>query len=70
MKIVPLIGAVLLAAFLVWRRRKLEPTLLAGGGIVVAGLLLYGSGLVHLPNVEHILQDAGAGSRPISPATG
>jgi len=55
----PLVAAVLLAAFLVVRRRKLEPTLLIGGGIVVLGLLVYGSGLVQLPDFKKIVEDAG-----------
>jgi undecaprenyl-diphosphatase len=55
----PLIGAVLLAAFLVVRRRKLEPTLLIGGAIATIGLLIYGSGLVELPNFKKIVEDAG-----------
>ena len=59
MKPAPLIGAVLLAAFLVLRRRKLEPTLLIGGAIAVVGLLVYGSGLVELPNFKKIVEDAG-----------
>jgi membrane protein DedA with SNARE-associated domain/membrane-associated phospholipid phosphatase len=59
MKPGPLIGAVLLAAFLVLRRRKLEPTLLIGGAIAVVGLLVYGSGLVELPNVKEIVEHAG-----------
>ncbi len=59
MKIGPLIAAVLLAAFLVVRRRKLEPTLLIGGAIFVVGLLVYGSGLVALPNFKKIVEDAG-----------
>jgi membrane protein DedA with SNARE-associated domain/membrane-associated phospholipid phosphatase len=58
-KPVPLVGAVLLAAFLVYRRRKLEPTLLIGGGILVIALLVYGSGVVQLPDFKKIVEDAG-----------
>jgi undecaprenyl-diphosphatase len=58
-KAAPLIGAALLAVFLVVRRRKLEPTLLIGGAIAVVGLLVYGSGLVQFPNVKKIVEDAG-----------
>jgi membrane protein DedA with SNARE-associated domain/membrane-associated phospholipid phosphatase len=50
-----LVFAVVLAAFLVWRRRRLEPTLIAGGAIVAVGSLIYGLGVVHLPNLEHTL---------------
>jgi undecaprenyl-diphosphatase len=59
MKPGPIAAAVLLAAFLVLRRRKLEPTLKIGGGIVVLGLLIYGSGLVELPDFKKIVEDAG-----------
>jgi undecaprenyl-diphosphatase len=59
MKTAPLIGAALLAAFLVVRRRKLEPTLLIGGAIAVVGLLVYGSGVVQLPDFKQIVEDAG-----------
>jgi membrane protein DedA with SNARE-associated domain len=50
-----LVAAVVLAAFLVWRRRKLEPTLLAGGAIAVVGMAVYGTGLIELPNLEETL---------------
>jgi len=59
MKIGPILAAVALAAFLVIRRRKLEPTLKIGGGIVVLGLLIYGSGLVEMPDFKKIVEDAG-----------
>jgi undecaprenyl-diphosphatase len=55
----PLVAAALLAAFLVLRRRKLEPTLKIGGAIIVLGLLIYGSGLVQLPDFKKIVEDAG-----------
>ena len=55
MKPVWLVAAVLLAVFLVWRRRKLEPTLLAGGAIAVVGMAVYGTGVVKLPNLEETL---------------
>jgi undecaprenyl-diphosphatase len=55
----PLVAAALLAAFLVVRRRKLEPTLLIGGAIAVVGLLVYGSGVVALPDFKKIVEDAG-----------
>jgi membrane protein DedA with SNARE-associated domain/membrane-associated phospholipid phosphatase len=58
-KPVPLVAAVALAAFLVWRRRKLEPTLLIGGGIVAVLTAVYGTGLVKLPNLEHSLISVG-----------
>jgi membrane protein DedA with SNARE-associated domain len=54
-----LVFAVALAAFLVWRRRRLEPTLIAGGAIVAVGSLVYGLGLIHLPNLEKLLIDVG-----------
>jgi membrane protein DedA with SNARE-associated domain/membrane-associated phospholipid phosphatase len=54
-----LIFAVALAGFLVARRRRLEPTLLAGGALVAVGSLVYGLGLIHLPNLEHLLIDIG-----------
>jgi membrane protein DedA with SNARE-associated domain len=50
-----LVGAAALVAFLVWRRRKLEPTLLAGGAIVAVLMAVYGTGLVKLPNLEEAL---------------
>ncbi|MEA2320325.1 MAG: hypothetical protein QOD81_175 [Solirubrobacteraceae bacterium] len=55
MKPVWLIAAAVLAAVLVWRRRRLEPTLLAGGAIAVIAMAVYGTGLVHLPNLEETL---------------
>jgi MYXO-CTERM domain-containing protein len=54
-----LVFAVALAAFLVWRRRRLEPTVLIGGALVVAAAVVYGLGVVHLPNLEHLLIDVG-----------
>jgi membrane protein DedA with SNARE-associated domain/membrane-associated phospholipid phosphatase len=53
-------GAVALAVFLFLRRRKLEPTLLVGGAIAVVGSLVYGSGLVELPNLQSTLEDIGS----------
>jgi membrane protein DedA with SNARE-associated domain/membrane-associated phospholipid phosphatase len=59
MKPVWLVTAAALAAFLVWRRRKLEPTLLAGGAIVAVVAAVYGTGLVKLPNLEESLISVG-----------
>jgi membrane protein DedA with SNARE-associated domain/membrane-associated phospholipid phosphatase len=61
MRPVWLAAAVLSAAYLVWRRhqRRLEPTLLVGGGIAVVGMVVYGLGLVHLPNLDQVLKDVG-----------
>jgi membrane protein DedA with SNARE-associated domain/membrane-associated phospholipid phosphatase len=59
MKPVPLVAAVALAAFLVWRRRRLEPTLLIGGALVAIVLAVYGTGVVKLPNLEDSLISVG-----------
>jgi membrane protein DedA with SNARE-associated domain/membrane-associated phospholipid phosphatase len=59
-KVGPLVAAAALAAFLVVRRRKLEPTLLVGGVLAVIALLVYGSGVVHPPNFKTIVEDAGS----------
>jgi undecaprenyl-diphosphatase len=59
MKIAPIVAAAFLAAFLVLRRRKLEPTLLVGGVVVVLGLLVYGSGQVPFPDIKKLVEDAG-----------
>jgi membrane protein DedA with SNARE-associated domain/membrane-associated phospholipid phosphatase len=54
-----IVFAVALVAFLVWRRRRLEPTVLIGGALVAAASVVYGLGVVHLPNLEHLLIDIG-----------
>jgi membrane protein DedA with SNARE-associated domain/membrane-associated phospholipid phosphatase len=54
-----LAGAVALAVFLVVRRRRLEPTVLAGGVIGVIGMAIYGSGLVQLPHLQSTLESIG-----------
>ena len=59
MKPLWLLGALALAAFLVLRRRKLEPTLLVGGVLGVVGALVYGLGLVAFPDLEKLLEDFG-----------
>ncbi len=59
MKIWPLVFALVLSAGLVRRRRSLEPTLIAGGALVVAALVVYGTGVVKLPNLEHALVSVG-----------
>ncbi len=59
MKPVWLVAAVALAAFLVLRRRKLEPTLLAGGVLAAVGMAVYGTGVVKLPNLEESLVSIG-----------
>lgn len=55
MKPVWMVSAVALAAFLVWRRRKLEPTLLIGGALAVAVMGVYSTGVIKLPNLEETL---------------
>ena len=54
-----LVGSVLLAAWLVWRRRRLEPTLLVGGAIAVVVAFIYGLGVIHLPHLEDLLINIG-----------
>jgi undecaprenyl-diphosphatase len=48
-----------LALVLVLRRRRLEPTLLVGGALGCVGSLVYGLGLVELPDLETLLTDLG-----------
>lgn len=60
MKPVWLVTAALLVAYLVWRRRRLEPTLLAGGGIAAVAMAVYGAGLIHPPNLDTVLTDVGS----------
>jgi membrane protein DedA with SNARE-associated domain/membrane-associated phospholipid phosphatase len=50
-----MVAAAALAAFLVWRRKRLEPTLLIGGAIAVVVAAVYGAGVIKLPNLEETL---------------
>src|SRR5829696_7667210 len=54
-----LVGAALLVAYLVWRRRRVEPTMLIGGAIVATGMAVYGTGLVEFPDLDKLLRDVG-----------
>jgi len=64
MKIVPLLGAIALAAWLFWRRRKLGRIELGLGVVAVAALAVYSTGVVHLPNIEHLIEDLGQALGP------
>ncbi len=59
MKPVWLVLAGALLAFVVWRRRRLEPTLLAGGALVAVAAFVYGLGVIHFPDLEQLLIDIG-----------
>jgi membrane protein DedA with SNARE-associated domain/membrane-associated phospholipid phosphatase len=54
-----LAGAIALALYLVARRRHHGRGVLAVGGLAAAGALLIGVGAIELPNVEHIIEEAG-----------
>jgi len=54
-----MLGAVALAAFLVVRRHKLGRWTFIGGWVVVAAAALIGTGVIPLPNLEKLLEDAG-----------
>jgi hypothetical protein len=49
--------AALVAVAVVYRRRQLSDLTRVIAGIVILGLLVYGSGLVHPPNVETFIRD-------------
>lgn len=59
MKPVWFVAAAALAAFVWWRRRRLEPPLMIGLGIVALGCAVYGTGLVEMPDLEQVLTDLG-----------
>jgi len=51
--------AALLLAYLLRRRRALEPTLLVGGLLLAAAMLVYGTGAIHPPDLDKLLEDVG-----------
>ena len=55
----PLAGAVALAVFLVVRRRRLGRVLLALGALAVAGLALWGVGVIEPPSLTTLIEDVG-----------
>jgi membrane protein DedA with SNARE-associated domain len=57
MKAGPLIFAALVALAVVYRRRQLSDLARGLAVIVILGLLVYGSGLVHPPSVETLIRD-------------
>ncbi len=59
MKPIWFVVAVALLAFAWWRRRRAEPPLLVGLGLVAIGAAVYGTGLVEMPDLEKLLTDLG-----------
>jgi membrane protein DedA with SNARE-associated domain/membrane-associated phospholipid phosphatase len=66
MKVGPLVVAGLLALLLVarWRRMQGENRVL--GAVAVAALAVYGSGLVHPPSLDKVLEDVGRALGPFT----
>jgi membrane protein DedA with SNARE-associated domain/membrane-associated phospholipid phosphatase len=59
MKPVWFAAASLLIGLLAWRRRRLERPLIVGGVLVAIGMAVYGTGVVHLPSLDRVLEDVG-----------
>jgi membrane protein DedA with SNARE-associated domain/membrane-associated phospholipid phosphatase len=59
MKPVWFAAAALLICLLAWRRRRMEPPLLIGGALVAIAMVVYGTGAVHLPSLDKLLEDVG-----------
>lgn len=64
MKPVWFIFAAVLAVFIVRRRQKLEPTLVVGGLLAAVAAAVYGTGVIHLPNLDKVLEDVGKALGP------
>ncbi len=64
MKPLPLLGAVALAAFLWWRRDRLGRVERIAGVVVALALAVYSTGVVELPNVEHLIEELGRALGP------
>jgi membrane protein DedA with SNARE-associated domain len=60
MRLGGVVAAALIAAVAVVRWRCFSPRLRLLSGAAVLGLLVWGSGLVHLPNLERVATDVGA----------
>jgi membrane protein DedA with SNARE-associated domain/membrane-associated phospholipid phosphatase len=58
MKIIPLVIAALILAVLIWRRRKTSTEQKLIGAVLIAGLAVYGSGLVSF-DLEHTIERLG-----------
>ena len=54
-----LVFAAAVVAYVLWRRKRLEKTALAFWAVVATAALVYGLGLVHLPNLEKSLISIG-----------
>jgi membrane protein DedA with SNARE-associated domain/membrane-associated phospholipid phosphatase len=54
-----LLGAVALAVYLLARRRKLGKATLVAGVVVVVAAVLVGTGVIHLPKLEKLIEDVG-----------
>jgi len=59
-----LIGALALAVFLWVRRRHLGRIEMAIGVVVAIAAAVYSTGVVHLPNLEHLIEDLGRALGP------
>lgn len=59
MKLGWLIGALLVALGLWFKRRRLERSALIFGGLVAAGMAVYGTGVVALPDLANLLEQVG-----------
>lgn len=59
MKLLPLLGALAVAAFVALRWRRLGTLERAGALAVAIGLAVYATGVVELPNVEHLIEELG-----------
>ena len=64
MKPLWLAGAILLALFLWFRRHKLGKVELSIGIVVAIAAAVYSTGVVHLPNVEELVEDLGRALGP------
>jgi membrane protein DedA with SNARE-associated domain/membrane-associated phospholipid phosphatase len=58
-KTIPLVLAAALVAYAVVRRKRLSRGEWIFGAVVLAALLVYGTGVVHIPSFEKLIQDAG-----------
>jgi membrane protein DedA with SNARE-associated domain len=58
-KVAPLVFAAALVAYGVVRRRRIGRGEWVLGAVVLAALLVYGTGLVHPPSLETLIKDAG-----------